>query len=320
MTYKNQIPEYISNEGEQNQRIHRSILSPSNKLNHEIIYSENISFPEKLTKYFSLNENSIDALHNNYLWAANPLSFNDPFDCPLQLWIRDSFNKEVISKIVDPEITHIFSEDLKSNLNIFYNITIAGMGIICLNEYKKTNQDTIWGYYTNQEGFSITFNTEPLVKEFGQAFKIEYTENLDYFELNQNFFPQTLRWATQKKNIWMHETEWRFIFPTLRIETVKMNAFSSERKKKYPNNAIAELSLGLKFFPTENTLQKNYKTLIFISDSTKHEHHNKLLTFLSENKNIRTNHMHFTNDLNLVPRPCKIHKTGENQFHINYLH
>ena len=47
------------------------------------------SIPRELIKFYSINEHSVDALLNKYLWAAHPLTFNDPFDCPMQLWNLD---------------------------------------------------------------------------------------------------------------------------------------------------------------------------------------------------------------------------------------
>jgi hypothetical protein len=79
------IKEFISNEDEENQRIHRSRI-PNDKIINEIEYSEKIEIPEELIKFSSVNKNNTNALLNNFLWAANPDTFNDPFDCPIQTW------------------------------------------------------------------------------------------------------------------------------------------------------------------------------------------------------------------------------------------
>lgn len=98
-----------------------------------------------------------------------------------------------------------------------------------------------------------------------------------------------------------------------------MDAFPSERKRRYLSSAINEINLGLKFFPAKNTVEDDKGNLTFISDSVKHELQNKLLTFLANNEKIKTNHIFFKEaDLKLHARPCRIYKTGENLFRICY--
>ncbi|MGQ8338746.1 hypothetical protein ACUNWD_19465 [Sunxiuqinia sp. A32] len=316
--------EYISNEGKENQRIHKSYISSSSILN-DIEYPKTTTPPKELLKFYNINENSVNALTNNYLWAANPLSFNDPFDCPRQLWSISSFTLETMKQLVDPKAHFLFSNDHESNREWFLKIRLASLGIISLNELQDKNQDIIWGYYTNQEGFSIKFDRHILIKQWGNPFRIEYLtpddfDSFNIYELNtEELFPRFLRWSTQKKEVWENENEWRFIFSNLKIETLKMDAFPTERKKKYPTNAILELNLGLRFLPIENTVQFDDNSITVITDSIKHKNHNLLLTYLSDNQNIRTNHMSFKQDLKLHPRACKILKTRENRFLINYL-
>jgi len=47
--------------------------------------------PKELIKYYACNEFSYDALKNNYLWASNPLQFNDPCDCSIKGMERTNF-------------------------------------------------------------------------------------------------------------------------------------------------------------------------------------------------------------------------------------
>ena len=200
MTDKYIYTEYTSNQKKPNKRIHKASISWSTKKQEfEIIYSDKPVLPEKLVKYFSLNGDSIDALYNNYLWAANPLSFNDPFDCPMQLWNFDSFSLQNCKNYINSKFYHLLRDNPKHNRSIVLEILFASLGIICLNEFRHENQDVIWGYYTNQKGFSITYNTHSLINKWGQPFKIEYTDELDRFELDNIFFAKTLRWGTQKK-------------------------------------------------------------------------------------------------------------------------
>lgn len=315
--------EYFSNKGKENQRVHKSYISNSD-IRNEIVYNKKTKTPVELIKFYRVCDQSIDALLNNYLWAANPLSFNDPFDCPVQLWNVDSFTLENMKRLIDPRAHFLFSNDNEANRTMFLKVRLASLGIVSLNEFQNDSQDTIWGYYTNQNGFSIKFDIHLLIKHWNVPFKIEYLDpdDLDTFHVNkitkEDLLPRFLRWSTQKKKVWETENEWRFIFSNLKIETTKLEAFSHERKKQYPSNAIKEIYLGLRFFPKENAIEDDKGILTFISDSAKHELHNKLLTFLSNNDEIKTNHIFFKEDLKLHPRPCEIYKTGENIFKIYY--
>lgn len=40
---------------------------------------------EKVFKFYALNLNNIDALLNSYFYLSNPATFNDPFDCNINL-------------------------------------------------------------------------------------------------------------------------------------------------------------------------------------------------------------------------------------------
>jgi hypothetical protein len=316
---------YVAQNGKK--RIHESYVNYSTReVNNYIEYNEDISLPDELIKFYRIDSKyNCDAFLNNYLWAANPRSFNDPFDCPIQLWDYESFNSTKLKEILNPEIHHILSENLKDNQALLIDIQIAGTGIISLHEFVNSSQDVLWGYYTNQEGFSIKFDTHPLIKEWGVPFKTEYIDekelkafSLSEVEDTEDLFPMFLRWMTQKKDFWRIENEWRFIFPLLQIETMKMDAFPSERMKKYPITAIKEVSLGLKFFDTNNSFQESINDMYFVADTVTHQAHNQILTFLSDHQEILVSHMFFKDDLKLHPRKCQIFKQSNNRFLIQY--
>ena len=314
---------YTSNEGKKNQRIHKSAVNNLGVLNH-IEYNEDLTEPKELIKFYRVNQNSCDAFIGNYLWAANPLSFNDPFDCPLQLWDIESFTNDNLQKILNTKIHNILTKP-NDNHRLLIDLTIAATGIISFHEFKESSQDVLWGYYTDQEGFSIKLDTDHLIKEWGEPFKIEYvkTSELKPFSLREienagDLFPLFLRWMTQKKDFWQLENEWRFIFPSLKVETLKMDAFSSERIKKYPLTAIKEITLGLKFFDNNNCFQDSDNDLYYVTDSVNHQMQNQILTYLSDHEEIPVTHMYFQQGLKLHPRKCLILKIQDNRVWIRY--
>jgi len=109
--------------------------------------------PETLMKYYECNEYSYDALRNNYLWAADPLAFNDPFDCSIKTWSKESFTIEKLEKHI-PDFRPIHHEIPERDKLI--STLLARTGIICLNHNDEQYQDLFWGYYSNQKGFSIS--------------------------------------------------------------------------------------------------------------------------------------------------------------------
>lgn len=322
---------YTSSPGMENERTHHSFIRSDSEMGNILSVYDFIEekikkdYPKELIKFYrSDSNNNCDAFLNKYLWAANPLSFNDPFDCSIQLWEEESFTKENLMKIINPQGQHLIKDDEQYNLQLFQDIKIATLGIICLHEFKDSSQDILWGYYTNQEGFSIKFDTNQLIRQWGNPFRVDYAPDLNIFSLNdinstEDLFPRFLRWTTQKKRLWSEENEWRFIFSNLKADTFKMDASDIERKKEYPLNALNEVVLGLRFFNNENSVAIGNDSFYFITDSIKHHKQNQILTHLSDHQNIPTFHMFFLrNKFEMLPRKCRIYKINDNRFLINY--
>ena len=83
MAYKMHPYTYVAQNGKK--RIHESYFDDKERqIDNYIEYNEDMSLPNELIKFYSIdNRFNCDAFLNNYLWAANPRSFNDPFDCKL---------------------------------------------------------------------------------------------------------------------------------------------------------------------------------------------------------------------------------------------
>lgn len=310
-------------------RIHKSYISKTDRsILYEIEYTEKTEVPKELIKLYSISENSVNALTKGFLWAANPLTFNDPFDCPTQLWEKDSFTMKNIQPILNPQNHFLLKEDdVLHNHSIFSELRFATLGIICLHESLLEDQDILWGYYTDQKGFAIKFNSHQLIKSWGIPFKVDYlkTHDLDHFSLNEvknaeDLFPMFLRWSTQKKHIWKNESEWRFVFSNLEADTLTIDATKEERSKKYNSSAIKEIILGLKFFHQTNMVEESINRSYYIIDGDQHKLQNKILDFLSFPSEIPVKHMYMKPDkLELTPRACKILKEMNGRYRIDYL-
>lgn len=307
-------------------RIHYSYIS-GRKIHNHIEYPETTEPPKELIKFYSVTQNSVNAFTKGYLWAANPLTFNDPFDCPIQLWNIDSFTLKKLQPILDPRIHFMLKEhDVLCNRSIFSRFRLATLGIICLHEFSLKNQDVLWGYYTNQEGFAIKFHSHQLIKSWGVPFKVDYLKKskLDHFNLNilespPDVFPLFLRWSTQKKRVWKNENEWRFIFSNLEADTLTIDAPKEERSKKYNSSDIEEVILGLKFFHQTNMVEVSKHDSYYIIQGEQHKIQNELLEFLSFPSEIPVKHMYMkVDELIITPRPCKIFNQNNGRFNIHY--
>jgi hypothetical protein len=240
-------------------RVHKverkdTLLTPS------IEYSNNYEIPKLLTKYYRADNYGYNVLKEEKIWAAHPNGFNDPFDCSVKMWKLDDFPKEFVKAHlndlkVELKKKGLILEETDSSGSIesirrqFFEFYLRMMGIFCLNS--DDNSDLLWGYYNNQEGFSIVFNSDILNSIWKiRPLKVEY-ESIRHFKKltliqkeieNFDVVPKIIRWTTLKKKNWFHENEWRYIFFDIVFE------YQDSRLKSFPKEAINEVVLGYKYF------------------------------------------------------------------------
>jgi hypothetical protein len=280
--------------------------------------------PEKLIKYYKCDKYSCDALTNNYLWASHPASFNDPFDCPVFTLKEESFRFDILLKITNPLFHELWSLNNAINRHDFYSICLGFIGIVCLNEYETDNQDILWGYYSDQEGFAIEFDQKELSKDLnGSLEKIDYRD-VDSFETfgitdEPILMNSTLtKWIKQKKKVWNKETEWRYIFFDCEIDPKNFLPIVETRKKKYKIDDISTIYLGHKFFKLRNLVEVSNNSFVYIL-SKEINQQNQLLSFLASHPDIKVEHMFpKNNELQLFPREFRIAKQDEGRFKIKY--
>ncbi|MGQ8335609.1 hypothetical protein ACUNWD_03600 [Sunxiuqinia sp. A32] len=330
MYQSNSLP-YISQKGRPNQRIHLCEVNEEERdISFRIKYSEGVKMPDELVKFYQISTYNVDALLNSYLWASRFDKFNDPFDCPPQLWNIDSFAKENIESIVNPDFRQIFHHfvDKKHNWDLFMSYYLPSfLGIVCLNNPKDVILDTLWGYYSNQEGYALKFDCQSLRNNLGDPFEIEYLEeeDLDFFSLDdiketKDLYVRFLRWSTQKKKIWKHESEWRYIF-SLKADILSGDAYPEERVKKFHPSAIKEVILGLRFFDKENAYQISDNEILYIIDGSNEKQilQDQMMSFLSFPNRISVSHVWMKNSsLQLYSRNCQIFKESERRYRIVY--
>ena len=117
--------------------------------------------------------NPIDkTLKNGELWMADPLDFNDPFDCRIPVSKIHSTNQNLTIE----EINDIF---------------IKGLGIRCFVRDDKTheNDQLMWSHYTNKgNGICMVFDPEKDLELFSpnDIIGVEYEEQAPPLIHNNN--------------------------------------------------------------------------------------------------------------------------------------
>jgi hypothetical protein len=310
---------------------------------------ENPVVPPTLTKYYKCDEKSLDALKNNYLWAAHPQSFNDPIDCNKRLWDNRYFSTEEnfqFPKDIENELSKLSKEDQpllrkmlrdRSGFCYFY---LAEMGIICLNELlydskkdeisknEAKNKDLFWAHYADShKGFSIDFDTQVLIQSFQDSqktfklkystnpFKVEYVDFLEEFELNgklkfnDNWRAAALRWATVKKSEWNYENEWRFVFFGIPRTYEPIKCPHEERKRKYNPTAIKKVILGIVFFDGEFVNVVSDNFIEYDLSKESDCHKKEMISYLIEKQDLPL-YWNFMNEETLELQEFKIRLSG----------
>lgn len=198
-----------------------------------------MSLPPKLFKYQSFNTISLSNLSNRQVYFCNPLEFNDPYDCALDItfkdlseedykkFLQDYFSKKAGTEIT-PEIIKIIFES-ESNIEAYKTNVDEGLnralkelkenylssrGIVSLSANK--NDIIMWGHYSDgHKGFCLEFDTS--FKPFESAKKVTYSDNIPELdaskilildEANPNHIVKPL---TTKFIHWIYENEYRLI-------------------------------------------------------------------------------------------------------------
>lgn len=296
-------------------RVHEVTLESKIPKNWQIKYSNNISIPKFLIKYYSADLNGFNVLRKNEIWASNPFSFNDPFDCSIQMWDIDLFQYNEMKQFVEEFI--FFGQ--KSELNIydvrkiFFELVLRMVGIYCLSE--KVNSDLFWGYYNNHKGFSIEFDEEILNETFNCIpYKIEYKEfersdkiAMTYNDLEDgNIYAKILRWCTLKKGDWLHENEWRYLF-------MDINIGNTNRKRPFPLKAINVIVLGYKFFSEADDKWVNSSVTEYtFNKKVRFNYAFKILYWLYKRPEIKIKRVVLTEDFKLLELEIRIQKIEGN--------
>lgn len=183
----------------------------------------------KLFKYYSLSINNIDALLNNYFYLSNPVTFNDPFDC----------NVNLANNISESDLLKI--KTVKRN-------NINNVGVVSFSE--TIDNHLMWAHYTNNyngfaiefKGSEVTVNLEKNRFEKKTLTKVFYPKNVKRIKKE---FPFALQYVlTTKMRHWEYEKEWRIICQLKKNDDRILHYYPEKVKAIYVGHRLIDESVS----------------------------------------------------------------------------
>ncbi len=240
--------------------------------------------PRILYTYRSLNDRLRDALIQKYLWASNPLTFNDPFDCKIpalnsaspeeamecveHLLGMDKFTPQhqararqeaAQGRIVNPE-----------RIEMAWEKTLESTGVICFTE--RPDNILMWAHYASKhEGVCLGFEGLP---ERLDLQRVKYAKKLPPLRLVDLLPPKDLEASKtllkSKSCHWAYEREWRFILSEANFSSDS----DSWRKVPFAAKELRRVIFGCRM-PTESRremihLLKDWPTTIYFYEAVTH--------------------------------------------------
>jgi hypothetical protein len=253
----------------------------------EIIPDEKSKKPEPtaLFKYYNLNNNSVDAIINNYIYASHPKQLNDPIDSYCRLIQINDINSiiYILKGIKKPEyIKKEWHKDRKAFIQkVQFNYSYRAF--MDLGIFSLTSDPTnilMWSYYGKNSGFVVQYDIEELKKIFSPSeiilgpFQINYQNKILPIPFDLNNITLIFLYLTNiKSEKWQHEKEWRMIFRREKMYTPGIDIpdpnglIKNDRKFKVTNKAVKKIILGKNFFD-QKEFQKNTSPIsIILKDS-----------------------------------------------------
>ncbi|SHI67279.1 Protein of unknown function [Arenibacter nanhaiticus] len=200
--------------------------------------------PKTIFKYYSNDENgfNLDALKNKYCYHNSYLSFNDPFDCNINLvsFERNGKLKKTHNKK---------KESFKNNLN--------NIGICCFTGNK--NSILMWSHYSDShKGYCLEFE-----KKEDELYPVNYIKDFSHTNYYENVKDSEFHITYSKSVEWEYEKEYRSIVNN--IDSKNQNSrkikFNEERLKAIYFGVNASDELKLKII---EILKENYSNFIEI--------------------------------------------------------
>ena len=135
-----------------------TINNQDSKLDIEL--NPNFKIPDKLYKYYNLNNNSLDVLKNSTIHFSHSFTMNDIMDGNFILWEMEDFVIDMMKRHNIPKEEKISNQ--KSIIRYFSDEFLKNIGIFCCCE--NYVNDLLWSHYTNEKGFCIEIDRKELLE------------------------------------------------------------------------------------------------------------------------------------------------------------
>ncbi len=161
-----------------------------------------------LYKYFPINENLLATLNKSQLWFSDPITFNDPYDCNLDVYLEMDFDlmlkhfTDINNHFRKKGHRYLEEIDLKARVNyLFINpeeikkfsrqtirSRIESYGVCCFS--KKENNLLLWSHYADKHsGVCLKFDVNRDKDFFYNPYEVQYPAKYPVF----NYFRKTDR-------------------------------------------------------------------------------------------------------------------------------
>lgn len=179
-----------------------------------------------LYKYRAFNTNSLKCLIGEVAWFATPVSFNDPFDCAINIdsnRITESIHDAMLKVLerlgkTEEDVPDSFFDIKESDIEAFkqYQASLqeATQKIGVLSLSAVCDDILMWGHYADSHnGFCVEYErvSDNLLGK--DAFPVIYQKELPSLTSKDisSTGGQTDRLWLTKSNHWSYEQEWRVI-------------------------------------------------------------------------------------------------------------
>lgn len=284
------------------------------QLSFNIINNKKPDIHPTLFKYYALNENSIDALLNNYVYASHPNEINDVFDTFFNLiqFDNENWNYAFLTKILGYPIKK--AEEYKKDKNYiaknFREQLYQQIGVLSLTT--KDSDLLMWSYYTNHKGFCIEFDYNKFPFKTHGPFPINYQDKVKPISFTEKLYSSEMLATLVQSNIkyekWEHEDEWRILIESPCPMISPFYKTGHNRKFRYPISAIKSIALGFRFFDFNNQIDE----LITISNLEQN-------IIIKKNEKEKSLILDFIEEHNIPIKLVYENLNNENVFQIAYI-
>lgn len=223
--------------------------------------SNMVNTPKVLYKYYAINNLSMNALTNMYVYATHPMQFTDKNDCSKEIVKIDNIetalkiieNDEIIKQL--KEICGCNNDDIiKFADEAYYELIYRKWGILSLCD--TFDNVSLWNDIAKDDGFCIAFDYSKW-SFYSVPYPISYEKVIPRLRSSKTYFPTALLVQCMVKlEKYNKEKEWRMIINSPKDED--MESFGKYRNLPmtnyhnrhffYPYESVMCIILGHHFF------------------------------------------------------------------------